>query len=352
MRCGGYLSHVALRRHMKEAAETENPDIDETEAESRRDFEWQRRFAHALHGYAASVKNAFAALQQVHELLEENGVDEFSDVAPVAQALLRGCKDAHNCARDVDEAVRSLIDTHCSTLDVCANALAESDRATAKVRWYTGKVEALEVSPVAAEKSAAKLARNRAKLREASDIERVLRIRATDSLNSCTLRRGNLCQIATQVVTGTVKALGLSLAHVPDQDHRSRTSSKMKVTNPFDDGELILDTDLCSVSTGSPPQDCLAPLRSPPQPKWAKQLNLDNGSGSNTTNTTGTPGDSDDQNLTPGRGDSDGPGSNPFDEPEQSALSLELLSPKKSPPPLHCRFRPTTSCLAWCRTRS
>jgi hypothetical protein len=333
---------------MKEAAETDNPDIDETEAESRTDFEWQRRFAHALHGYAASVKTAFAALQQVHELLEENGADEVSDVAPVARALLRGCKEAHNCARDVDEAVRSLIDAHCSTLDVCANALAESDRATAKVRWYTSKVEALEVSPVAAEKSAAKLTRNRAKLREASDIERVLRIRATDSLNSCTLRRDNLCQIATQVVTGTVKALSLSLAHVPDQDHRSRTSSKMNGRNPFDDGGLILDTDLCSVSTSSPPHDCLAPLRSPPQPKWTKQLSPDNGSGSNTT---GTPGDSDDQNLTPDTGDSDDPGSNPFEEHEKLALALELLCPK-SPPPLHCRVRPTTSCLSWCRTRS
>jgi hypothetical protein len=338
---------------MKEAAESENPDINESEAESRQNFDWQRRFARALHGYATTVRGAFAALQQVHELLEENGVEEdFDGVAPLARSVLQGCREAHTCARHIDEAVTSLLDTHCSTLDVCERALAESDSASAKVRYYKNKVEGLEEAETerggpqgSAFKDAAKLGRNREKLREASDTERVLHIRAIDSLNSVVLRRDNLCQLAKQVVTGTVQALRLSVAHVSCEE----AAVEIKAKNPF---ACELDTDMSSVSTGSgSAKDGLVPSPSPPQPKWTNTIapplrGRAKSDGSDGTMPTQTPGDS--ATNTPGR-DSDTTGTNPFDEFEAPPLVLELAWPKKLPV-VRQRFRPP-GCLAWCRPR-
>jgi hypothetical protein len=198
------------------------------------------------------------------------------------------------------------------------------------------KTESLDGTP----KAMAKLNRNHEKLREAIDNERVLRIRATDSLNSVTLRRDNLCQLATQLVNGTVRALSLSLAQVPGDDI---LPDKISGKNPFDP-ELSLDLDMSSVSTGSP-HDCLAPLRSPPQPKWTKQIKSENGSKSNSSTDTGTPGDS--EAHTPKGLDFDlPPGANPFDDFEAPPPVLNLCLLKK--PPVRGLFRPPP-CLAWCR---
>jgi len=94
-----------LRRHKNTRSwvtcEHKVPELDDADRSLRDGIDLQGRVAEALLGYADAVSAAFEALVRAHAALEEGGLGQVEEAAPLCRALLHGFREASALARDL-----------------------------------------------------------------------------------------------------------------------------------------------------------------------------------------------------------------------------------------------------------
>uniref|UniRef100_A0A7S0FB26 Uncharacterized protein n=1 Tax=Pyrodinium bahamense TaxID=73915 RepID=A0A7S0FB26_9DINO len=217
------LQYRTTRRWVSNV-ESNEPYPDAGDQEKRESLEVQRRMNSAISRYGAAVLTAFEGLLAAQEVLQEEGLDEVDALAPIADALVKGFRQAQVIVKEMVESMCVPLEVHKKAMDSCIDELAKADKLTAEMRRYSKKVNSL-VSDDESEdegrlmkcagRSEARLTRNRGKLQSFEKAASIAQASAQNLLNTCMLRKASLDRIACSCIMNTVEALRLAVSQVP-----------------------------------------------------------------------------------------------------------------------------------------
>lgn len=207
-------------------------ELDQGEQELRKGLDLQRRVADALLAYAGTVARAFEAVLHALEALEDAGIDEFEDAAPLAGSLLHGARKAHEVMQGLLEEFMVPLEAHRAMLAKGEKGVAQADAAAMEHRRYQEKVEALDACSAnpGSKRIEERLLRNRGKLKQADIAAQIARKRGGELLGQCRAKRSCLQQLAGKTLEATAEALRCVAEDVPGTECCQQACN----LNPFD----------------------------------------------------------------------------------------------------------------------
>lgn len=186
------------------------PELDRNELLLREGLKWQQRIADAVCTYVDQITGIFEQLINMHEMLDTAGAAEAEGAASVLKSLLHGLRNAHTSTSETRRSTRTQLETHRGVLTACTDDIVNADKAALELRRLKEKVNLLveqDLKKHGANVVSARVARNREKLQHATNQANDAKAKAQNSLQTCISRRGYLCKLTVEVITGTVNAL-------------------------------------------------------------------------------------------------------------------------------------------------
>ncbi|CAE8686688.1 unnamed protein product, partial [Polarella glacialis] len=213
--------------------------VPEDEKRRRDDVVWQQQVAKALKSYTEAVAAAFTILSDAQQALAEAGIEQVRDherhpvvgvttpTAATAAALQTGFRLAQIKVARACDGIKIPLASHAMALAACMSVVGKADDAAAMLRHYESKLGGLEEEEadrcvkakstamlatatskvVVPSKDELRLDRNREKAVQAATSARLAQALARESLDSCMVRRGRLCSMAHDVVSGVDEAV-------------------------------------------------------------------------------------------------------------------------------------------------
>lgn len=205
------------------AAPEDEPASDELQ--KCQTLELQHRMNGAIARYAAAVLATFEGLLAAQQALQEMGADQVESVAPVAEALVKGLRQAVGALQETVRGQAVPLEVHRKATDACAAELAHAAKLADEARRYSDKVDNIVSSEGESDgqgpgrslsrRSEDRVTRNRSKLRSVEKAAKVAHARAQHSLSMCVLRKASLDEILRSSVISTVEALRQAVSQVP-----------------------------------------------------------------------------------------------------------------------------------------
>eukprot|EP00420_Gonyaulax_spinifera_P003590 CAMPEP_0197933136 /NCGR_PEP_ID=MMETSP1439-20131203/109651_1 /TAXON_ID=66791 /ORGANISM="Gonyaulax spinifera, Strain CCMP409" /LENGTH=337 /DNA_ID=CAMNT_0043555951 /DNA_START=31 /DNA_END=1041 /DNA_ORIENTATION=+ len=243
--------HRTIRRLLSQNEHDPSPEgIDE---DARKELNIQHRVSIALSRYITAVAAACEALFNAQVALDEGGIGELVEAAPVAAGLLEGLRQAQELTQQLAAAMGVPLDIHSRTVVACLDDVNKADEAEAELRWYSQKVESMEDGDVmdnektgdkSNSKTEARLQRNKDKLKKVQHSSSISQLRAHDSVGKCVLRRANLEELAREAVRITAEAL---------RGAAPVTAWQQATPNPFNPFDCEADGDPEATMSGMSP---------------------------------------------------------------------------------------------------
>merc|ERR1712100_220553 len=145
------------------------------------------------------MSTAFEHLQQARGVLQADGLSSSSDTAAMEEMLLSTFGDAHDKISDLIKTVRPRLETCRATVLACVEDLHEAERTASKVKAQLNSLDVL----VKKGACGSRVEKIQGKLGPATHLASVARTRALDSLQGCSSRQRDLCQLTSNFMGGT-----------------------------------------------------------------------------------------------------------------------------------------------------